>query len=168
VITIDLRGADKVFEHNRKFRAQVIGTVARSFGRGMRKTTASIRRDLQGLGAVRGITRSRWGRDARNRLSARVKTYGLRIRRATNLDADQEARMAIGLYGYAAVLEDGGRTVPHEIIMRTRRGTKAVRHPGSTLPGHGFGGSNLRRDESAIVSQLDRDVGELLARIYGV
>lgn len=157
MISIDLRGAERFLETSRKFRGSLTRTISRSLGRGLRKTAAKTRRDLRGLGMVRGITRSTWGRRKENRLTARVKPIRLRI-------GGEGVEAALGLYGFAAALEGGGRLVPHTIHV----GGRAIRHPGARVERHGFGGSNLRRDDRAILQQLDQDVGELVGRLYGL
>jgi hypothetical protein len=168
---IDLRGFEELAKSNEDFRRQIGRTVTRSLGRGLRKTAASIRRDLSGLPIVKGITRSTWGRKKENTLGTRVKW--------TRGGWDEEGAVAaLGLYGYPAVLEDGGRFKAHQIpipgkFIARRKGQRGrsrrayIAHPGAAVAGHGFGGSNLRRDEGAILAQLDQDIGELLKSVYG-
>lgn len=155
---IDMRGAEKFLEGNKRFRGQLGRTVSRSLKRSLGRTSGRIRKDLRGLGIVQGITRSTWGKSQANRLTARVKAINLR------LSSEREIEAAVGLYGYPAVLETGGRLVPHEIFVRGR----AIKHPGATVGGYGLGRSNLRRDETVILGQLDRDVSDLVSRVYGL
>ncbi len=179
MITVDLRGADKVFERNRRFRSQITGTIVGSLRRSLRKTEKNIQADLRGLPIVQGILRGKWARLKRNQLGARVKTITLQVG-----ENKPEIEAAIGLYGYPAVLEEGGQFLQHMIYVApgrtTRRprnwkkrttfehGAYSVKHPGARVSGHGFGGSNFHRNESATLYQLDKDVSELMARIYGV
>jgi hypothetical protein len=74
----------------------------------------------------------------------------------------REQQIEAGLYlkGMAKLIEAGGRIKAHRI-------GKGM-HPGADVRAHGFGASNLRRDEGGILAALDTDVGKLLTESYGL
>ena len=157
MIAIDLHGAEQFLANNRRFRGQLTRTVSRSLAKSLGKTAAATRRDIRGVDVALGITRSPWGKRKENRLTSRVKVIKLRL-------GAEGVEAAIGLYGYADVIEEGGRIVPHTIQLRGR----TLQHPGAVVAKHGFGAAHLRRDSGAILRQLDEDIGQLVNRIYGL
>lgn len=154
---LEIRGVRELLKRNEKFQRQLTRTVSRSLSRSLRKTASATRRGLRAVSIARGITRSAWGKRKENRLTARVKPIRLRLGAAG-------AEVALGLYGFAAVLERGGRLVPHAIRARGR----SFRHPGAAAPGYHTGAANLRRDRGEILQRVDADVKKLLEDVYGL
>ena len=182
MIQVELRGYEKLLEGNERFQRAVTSTLYRSLMRGLRPVAEGTRDSYLGVPMFRHIAESKWGRKRGNAPGSRIKVSRARgqiVGAGAAQGAEFEA--AIGLYGYAGVFEEGGRLAPHTIVLggrlsspsrtgRPRRikGTgRVIRHPGSTVARHGFGGSNLRHNESAILAELDRDIEALLHEAYG-
>ncbi len=192
MIQLELRGYEKLLEGNERFQRAIVGTMRRSLGRSLRAVVEGTRREYLTVPMLRHITESKWGKKRLNALGARIKVTRAGGEIVGAGGATSQSFMAqgasgaqftgaIGLYGYAGVFEEGGRIVPHSIVMGARlsspsrkgirrriKGTgRTVRHPGAVVPGHGFGGSNLRHNETAILAELDRDIEALLRDTYG-
>lgn len=116
------------------------------------------------------IRKSPWGKKKGNRLTDRIKRIGPWIR-GTTVEA------GIGMYGYPAAARTGDRIPPHTI----RRGERtifgrlrrkhhvAIQHPGARVipqitAGRDLGGSEV----DAVLRQLERDVHQMLERVYGL
>lgn len=154
MIAIDLKGAEDLVESSERFRKGFTRAVDHSFRRSLRKTATATRKDIAGQsGFGRSVwgQRSEWGRSVK--LSKIVGLIRLRIR-------DEHVEAGLYLRGMAKVIEEGGRVKPH-------RFGKGV-HPGAAVRAHGFGRSNLERDETRILSTLEADVGDHLEKSYGL
>lgn len=153
----DIRGIPELVAKNKRFAKYLLGTARRSLKKGLSKTATSVRREYRGDLMVHRIALSPWGKLKGNRLTQRIKALKLRITK------DDEVAVGLGLYGYAAVSETGDRIPAHVIRVRGR----LILHPGAAMVRHGFGGSAVRRDEDAILRQLDEDLNEVIRKVYG-
>lgn len=163
MIDIDLHGMEALLESSKRFRRGLTRTIANSLRRGVRKTITDTKRDIR---TGSGIGVAVWGR----------KPSGLnKIVTLIRVRAD-EAQVVTGikLKGLALLIEQGGQIAPHKIRIGSfidSRGrhmpARTVQHPGGPVRAHGFGGSNLRRDEDRILNTLADDVGKWLGQAYG-
>lgn len=163
MIKIDLHGAQRFLETSRRFPRALTGTIYRSLKRSLRKPVTATRREVRASATVRAIQKTPWGRDPRNRLTARVKRIG------PTIDGTSVAA-GIGIYGAPAAAGTGDRIIPHDIpIARGSHAGLVIHHPGArVLSQHGVRRDHIRRYEGEILRQLDKDVGDLVERMYGL
>ena len=146
--SIEIRGVRSTLFLSEEFRRYFPRTVERGAKRGLSKTATKIRRAVRGTPIGGHIVRSAWGKKKQNRLSARVKV--LKPRRGSGRDIE----FLVGLYGYAAVLETGGRIVPHSIGR--------ISHPGHDVPAHRFGAPAMRSDAGDVARSIDAEIKKLI------
>jgi len=156
VITIDLRGAEAFISKSKKARGQFTRTVFRSLKKSLRKPATERRRSTRGVPMLREIMKTPWGKRDRNKVTARVKVIGPWVKENT-------IQAGIGIYGYAAAARTGDRIIPHAIP--SRRGT--IQHPGARVIPQ-ISGARTFREAPEILRQLERDVGSMLERVYGL
>lgn len=148
---IEIRGVRDTLFLTEKFRRYYPRTVVRGAKRGLSKVATKVRGDVRGTPIGGHIVRSAWGKEKRNRLTARVKVIQPR------LGDDRNIKLAVGLYGYAAVLEDGGRIVAHTV--------RGKPHPGAQVPAYRFGQATMRSNQGEVARAIDAEVGKLIRSV---
>jgi len=106
---------------------------------------------------LREMLKTPWGKQAGNKLTARVKVIGPWVEGST-------VNAGIGMYGYAASARTGDRIPPHTIPTRSGG---SIRHPGARVVPQ-IGGARGFREADEVLRQLERDVHEMLERVYGL
>lgn len=150
-----------------KFARMLDRPVINAFRRGVRRIASQIRPSFLGTGIGRAI----WGKRASG-LSKLV--YGMRVTKVGD-----ELQTGIKLKGIPALLEDGGRILPHVIKPKNApflvfqaggrwvRTAKGVRHPGMPLLAHNFARTAIARETPAIIEDLNREIGILKQETFG-
>ena len=157
MISIDLKGAEQFIAKSRKARGLLTRTVVRSLRKSLRKPATERRRMTRSVPMVRAILRTPWGKRKDERLTARVKVLSPRSEGNT-------VNAGIGMYGYPAAARIGEGVRPH--VIPTRSGG-SFKHPGTRVMTQ-IGGSRGFPEVGEILRQLERDVHEMLGRVYGL
>lgn len=159
MITIDLKGAEQFIAKSRKARGLFTRTVVRSLRKSLQKPVSDRRRTTRGVPMIRAMLRTPWGKGGRGKLSSRVKFF-MTVKGNTVV-------AGVGMYGYAAAVRTGDRIVPHTIPTRSGG---MIEHPGARLFPQisGARSASLSAEAPEILRQLERDVHEMLERVYGL
>ena len=172
MITIDLKGAEQFIAKSRKARGLFTRTVVRSLRKSLRKPVSDRRRSTRGVPMIRAMLRTPWGKGDRGKLSSRVKFF-MTVKGNTVV-------AGVGMYGYAAAVRTGDRIPPHKIPLKTFQARKKgqrgrsrrdfITHPGARLIPQisGARSASLSAEAPEILRQLERDVHEMLERVYGL
>jgi hypothetical protein len=164
MIEIDLHGAEAFLESSKRFRNGLRRTIENSLRRGIRKTITATKTDIR---TDSGLGRTIWGRKPAglNKLVTLIRVRG----------GETAIETGMKLKGLPRLIEQGGQIRPHAIRIRAftdrlgrRMPPRTVQHPGAPVRAHGFGGSNLRRDENHILQALSDDVGRWLEAAFGL
>lgn len=164
MIEIELRGAEALIAASKRFRNGLRKTVENSLRRGVRKTIKDTKRDIQ---TGSGIGRTIWGKNpvGLSKLVTLIRVRG----------SETAIETGMKLKGLPRMIEEGGQIRPHRIPIRAftdslgrNMPARTVQHPGAPVRAHGFGGSNLQRDESHILETLAGDVGRWLEATFGL
>lgn len=164
MIEIELRGAEALIESSKRFRNGMRRTVENSLRRGVRKTITDTKRDIR---TGSGIGRKIWGRNASG-LNKLVTLIRVRA-------SETAIETGIKFKGLPRMIEEGDQIRPHAIkvgpytdSLGRSMPARTLQHPGAPVRAHGFGGSNLRRDEGHILDTLAGDVGRWLGATFGL
>lgn len=164
MIEIELRGHEAIIESSKRFRNGLRKTMENSLRRGVRPTIADTKRDIR---TSSGLGRTIWGKNSSglNKLVTLIRVRG------------NEAQVETGIKfkGLPRMIEEGGQIRPHAIkigpytdSLGRNMPARTLQHPGAPVRAHGFGGSNLRRDEGHILETLAGDVGRWLGATFGL
>ncbi len=168
MITIDDRGFEAVARGNAAFLRQAAKVLKNSLTRTLRRTATTVRQDIR---SQSGLGRSVWGEKASGLTRQKLVTI---IKPRAGGDSIETG---LSFRGLPKLIEEGGTIKAHAI--RPSKGkllvfevngkivaARAVRHPGARVRAHGFGGSALRRNETAIAEDLNRSLQNLVNQAY--
>ena len=164
-LSLDLKGADELMAKSRILPKLLSRAVKNSLTRTLRRTATTVRKDIQRS----GIGRTIWGK----KISGMVKQKLVTIIQPHA--SGESIETGLRFRGIPRLIEEGGRMKAHPIgsrkgadgviVFKGRTGwvvTKGVKHPGSMVRAHGFGGSALRRDERLFADDVNASIRRVL------